>query len=193
MAAVEKQADWHPLVIMSATCASLNQYFKPLIDQGLTGNGTYIVISAKDVLDPANANNEFIKLYHDTLAAQGLDPKLSTYATGWSYAWFVVEDLKKANTYVGGLDRGNMMLAARNFDTVFPLAIDGLTAKTDGLNDAYFTEGGQMMQYTVTDKASIGTLVKAGDLVNLEGQLGTYETVEKASVPATEGSSTTTG
>ena len=51
------------------------------------------------------------------------------------------------------------MLATRNLDTVFPLAIDGLTAKTNGLKDAYVTEGGQMVQYTVTDPKQIGTLV----------------------------------
>jgi branched-chain amino acid transport system substrate-binding protein len=192
MAAIEKMTDWKPLVIMSATCASLNQYFKPLIDQGLTGKDTYIVISGKDVLDPANADDPFVKLYHDTLISQGLDPKLSTYATGWAYAWYTVEALKLANTYIGGLDRGNIMLATRNLDTVFPLAIDGLTTKTNGLQDAYVTEGGQMMKYTVTDPKQIGTLVKAGDLVDLEGQLGTYKTVEQASVPASAASTTTT-
>jgi hypothetical protein len=187
---VEKQTEWHPLVIMSATCASLNQYFKPLIDQGLTGNGTYILISGKDILDPANADLPFVKLYNQTLTSQGLDPKLSTYFTGWTYAWFTVEALKLANTYKGGLDRGNIMLATRNLDTVFPMALDGLTAKTNGLKDAYITEGGQMEQYTVTDPKAIGTLVKVGDLVNLEGQLGTYATVEQAS--ATSSASTTT-
>jgi len=35
--------------------------------------------------------------------------------------------------------------------------------------------------------------VDAGEIVNLEGQLGTYATVEKASLPATAGSTTTTG
>ena len=47
---------WKPLVIMSGTCASLNQFFKPLIDQGLTGAGTNLILNYKDVNDPANAN-----------------------------------------------------------------------------------------------------------------------------------------
>src|SRR6185312_13200162 len=158
------------------------------IDQGLTGNGTYIIISGKDVLDPANASNPLVQQYNSTLTAQGLDPKVSTYFTGWTYAWYTVEALKLANTYQGGLDRGNIMLATRNLDTVFPMAIDGLTSKTNGLKDAYVTEGGQMMQYTVTDPKQIGTLVTKGDLVNLEGQLGTYATVEKASSAAPAGS-----
>ena len=188
MAAIERQTEWKPLVIMSATCASLNQYFKPLIDQGLTGKDTYIVISGKDILDPANADNPLVKLYNETLTTQGLDPKLTTYFTGWTYAWFTVEALKLAATYEGGLDRGNIMLATRNLDLVWPLAFEGLTVKTDGMNDAYLTEGGRMVKYTVTDPKQLGVLEPAGDIVNLEGQLGTYATVEKASVPATAGS-----
>ncbi|MFT3852958.1 MAG: ABC transporter substrate-binding protein [Ilumatobacteraceae bacterium] len=191
MAAVEKQTSWHPLVIMSATCASLNQYFKPLIDQGLTGKDTYMVISGKDILDPDEADNPLVKLYDETTTAQGLDPKLTTYFTGWTYAWFTVETLKLAATYEGGLDRGNIMLAARNLDLVWPLAFEGLTARTDGMKDAYVTEGGRMVQYKVTDPKQLGTLEPAGDVVNLEGQLGTYATVESASVPAT--GATTTG
>ena len=46
--------NWHPLVIMSLTCGSLNQFFKPLIDQGLTGKDTYLILTGKDVNDPKN-------------------------------------------------------------------------------------------------------------------------------------------
>ena len=53
MADVEKQTTWHPLVIMSGTCGSLNQFFQPLIDQGLTGKDTYLIQTFKDVNDPA--------------------------------------------------------------------------------------------------------------------------------------------
>ena len=38
-----------------------------------------------------------------------------------------------------------------------------------------------MVQYTVTDKSKLGTLVPVGTLQNLEGQLGTFATVEQAS------------
>ena len=50
----------------------------------------------------------------------------------------------------------------------------------DGLKDAYLTEGGQMVQYKVTDPKKLGTFVPAGDLINLEGKLGTYATVKAA-------------
>ena len=40
-------------------------------------------------------------------------------------------------------------------------------------------EGGQMAVYTVSDPAALGTFVKVGDLLNREGELGTYATVSE--------------
>ncbi len=99
----------------------------------------------------------------------------------------MVDMLKNASTYVGGLDRGNIMLAARNIRETNPLLINGLTSITDGTKDAYLTEGGQMVKYTVTDPKKLGTFVQAGDLINLEGKLGTYKTVQAAAAAARDG------
>jgi hypothetical protein len=180
MADIEKQTAWHPLVIMSETCGSLNQFFKPLIDQGLTGKDTYLLQNFKDVNDPANASDPFIQLYKKTLTDQGLDPTATTYYTGFIFAWYIVDMLKNASTYVGGLDRGNLMLAARNIHENNPTLINGLTSITDGTKDAYLSEGAQMVQYKVTDPKQLGTYVPAGALINLEGKLGTYKTVQDA-------------
>jgi len=180
MSEVEKGA-WKPLVIMSATCGSLTQFFKPLIDQGLTGAGTNLIQTFKDVNDPQYADDEFVKLYHETVDAQGLDSTQSTYATGWIFAYYMTEILQLAATYEGGLDRGNIMLAARAIDKPIPLLIDGLQARMNGMEDAYLTEGGQMAEYQVTDPTALGTFVKVGDLINNEGKLGTYASVLEAS------------
>jgi branched-chain amino acid transport system substrate-binding protein len=185
MANVQKQTSWHPLVIMSLTCGSLNQFFKPLIDQGLTGEDTYLLRTGKDVNDAALQTDPAVVDYKTTLTAQGLDPNLTTYASGWYGAWYMVDVLKNAATYEGGLDRGNIILAARNIHATMPLTIDGLTTITDGMKDAYLTEGGQMVQYKVTDPKALGTFQSAGDVINLEGQLGTYQTVLDASAAAT--------
>jgi len=176
MGEVEKGA-WKPTVIMSATCGSLGQFFAPLIQQGLTGAGTHIIQTFKDVNDPAYADDEFVQLYRETVTSQGLDPAQSTYATGWIFAWYMTEILKLAATYEGGLDRGNIMVAARSLDAPMPLLLDGLSARMNGLEDAYLTEGGQMAVYEVTDPAQLGTFVKVGDLINNEGKLGTYANV----------------
>jgi branched-chain amino acid transport system substrate-binding protein len=181
MGEVEKgKANWDPLVIMSATCGSLSQFFKPLIDQGLTGAGTHLVQTFIDVNDPANAENDFVKLFHETLQAQGLDDTQSTYATGWIFAWYAIEIFKLAATYEGGLDRGNIMLAARAIDQPNPLLFEGLTNIMNGTEDAYLNEGGRMAQYVVTDPAALGTFQGVGDLINNEGGTGTYADVVTA-------------
>ena len=192
MANVEKQTSWKPLVIMSGTCGSLNQFFKPLIDQGLTGANTQLVQNFKDVNDPALQSDPIVQLYQKVMQEQGLDYKVTTYFTGWIFAWYMVDILKNASTYEGGLDRGNIMLAARNIHEVSPMLIDGLTSITEGKDDAYLTEGGRMVKYTITDPKALGTFEPVGDLINLEGQLGTYKTVQEAAV-ATGGATTTTG
>jgi branched-chain amino acid transport system substrate-binding protein len=184
MAAIEKQTTWKPLVIMSETCGSLNQFFQPLIDQGLTGAGTYLLQNFKDINDPANQSDPIVQLYQKVMTEQGLDYKVTTYATGWIFAWFMVDILKNAATYEGGLDRGNIMLAARNVHENNPFLLNGLTSITDGTKDAYLTEGAQMVQYEVTDPKKLGTYKPVGDLINLEGQLGTYKTVQAAGAAA---------
>ena len=62
----------------------LNQFFKPLIDQGLTGKDTYLIQTGKDVNDPKNQSDPAVIDYKTTLTAQGLDPNLTTYASGWT-------------------------------------------------------------------------------------------------------------
>jgi branched-chain amino acid transport system substrate-binding protein len=179
MANVEK-GSWKPVVIMSGTCGSIAQFFQPLLDQGLTGKDTYIVQTFKDVNDPANANDPIVKTYNEVVTKAGLDPKKTTYFTGWIFAWYMTEILKEAASYTGGLNRGNMMVAARSITQTNPTLIAGLTSVMNGNEDAYLTEGGQIVKYTVTDPAKLGTFVKSGDLIDLEGKLGTYATVAAA-------------
>ena len=89
----------------------------------------------------------------------------------------MVEILKEAASYKGGLNRANIMLAARAIQQINPALFPGLTSKMDGLKDAYLIEGGQMMKYTVTDPKKLGDFVPDGPLINNEGKLGTYATV----------------
>jgi hypothetical protein len=176
LADVEK-GSWHPTVILSATCASKNQFFKPLIDQGLTGKDTYTVLYYKDPLDPALATDPFVATYKDVLTKAGLDPNKTTYFTGWAYAWYTVAVLKEAASYRGGLNRANIMLAAHAIQQTSPILLAGVTSQLDGLKDAYLVEAGQMVQYTVSDPKQLGTFVPNGPLINLEGKLGTYKSV----------------
>jgi ABC-type branched-subunit amino acid transport system substrate-binding protein len=175
MAEVEKSTTWKPIVIASGTCTSLTQFFQPLIDQGLTGKDTYEVQTLKDVNDPKYADDPFVKLYHETVKAQGLDDTQSTYAQGWWFAATMVNILQEAAKYEGGLDRGNIALAARFIDFNNPLVFDGITQQTNGFADAYLNEGAQMGKYTITDPATLGSFEPAGELVDNNGQLGNFD------------------
>jgi len=179
MAAVEK-GSWKPTVIMSETCGSLGQFFQPLIDQGLSGKDTYLLQNFLEVNDPANADKPIVKAYQEIMKTAGLDPTKTTYFTGFIFGWYMTEILKEAASYKGGLNRANIMLAARAIQQTNPTLIEGLTSKMDGLKDAYLTEGAQMVQYIVTDPKKLGAFQKAGDLINLEGKLGTYAVVKAA-------------
>ncbi len=191
LAAVERQTAWKPLVILTGACGSPTNIFQPLIDQGLTGNGAYFETYYKDVNDPAMQTDPAVVEYQKAVTAQGLDPHNTSYALGWLYAWETTEAVRRAATFQGGIDRGNIMLGARALNENNPMFYPGITTYTDGLKDAYTGEGGQMVQYTVTDKGKLGLLVPVGPLQNLEGQLGTYATVEQASAAPTGSTPTT--
>ena len=147
---------------MSGTCASKGQFFQPLLDQGLTGKDTYTILNFKDPLDPANASDPIVVAYNDVMKKAGLDPTKSTYFTGWIFGWYIVETFKEAASYKGGLNRANIMLAARAIQQTNPILFSGLTSKMDGLKDAYLTEGGQMEKYTITDPKKLGNWVPTG-------------------------------
>ena len=166
---------------MSATCASLSQFFQPLIDQGLTGAGTHIIQTFKDVNDVAFADDEFVKLYHETVTAQGLDSKQTTYATGWIFAWYMVEILR-AGGHVRGRSRPRQHHARGSCDRRADAAAArrASSAEMNGIEDAYLTEGGQMAIYEVSDPTQLGTFTKVGDLIDNEGKLGTYASVVEA-------------
>jgi ABC-type branched-subunit amino acid transport system substrate-binding protein len=191
LATMERQTAWKPLIILSSACGSPSNIFQPLIDQGLTGADAYFETYYKDVNDPAMQSDPAVVEYQKAVTAQGLDPHNTSYALGWLYGWSTVEALKRAATFQGGLDRGNIMLGARALNENNPMFYPGITTYTDGLKDAYTAEGGQMVQYTVTDKTKLGTLVPVGALQNLEGQLGTYATVDGASALPTGSTPTT--
>jgi branched-chain amino acid transport system substrate-binding protein len=179
MADVEK-GSWHPVVILSATCQSKNQFFQPLIQQGLTGKDTYTVLYYKDPLDPALASDPFIVAYNDIMKKAGLDPNKTTYFTGLAFAWYTVAILKEAASYRGGLNRANIALASHELQVPSPIVIPGIASKVDGNKDAYMVEGGQMVKYTVTDPKQLGTWVPDGPVIDTDGQLGTYATVKAA-------------
>jgi hypothetical protein len=133
----------------------------------------------KDVNDEAFADDPEVQLFHTTAKAQGLDDKQTTYATGWLFAIYMVDVLEQAAKYKGGLDRGNIALAARYINTKNALVFDQITQHTEGLKDAYLVEGGRMAEYKVTDPKALGTFEQVGDLLDNDGGIGTYQDFQK--------------
>jgi branched-chain amino acid transport system substrate-binding protein len=174
-----ERSNWKPIFLLPTACGATS-IFQPLIDQGLSGNGAYLVQSATQVNDPSVADTPFVKAYNEFLPTDKLDPKVTTYAGGWQFAWAATEILKKATSYKGGLNRANVALAMRDMDQPLPLLLSGLSYKSSGTTDEYLYEGGQVAQYNVTDPKTPGTFKPVGDLINFEGQLGTYDNFAQA-------------
>src|SRR5205085_2500959 len=135
------------IVIISSTCSSVAQFFKP-VDPA--GDKAYIVGQAKDVTDPALANDADVKQYYDDVnkygVSQGLDPKVLSVGTGYIAGYLTVDVLKRASKMEGGLTRANFMNAVWSSDLKVPLSIGG-KLHLDGITDAYGTEYAIIQQY----------------------------------------------
>jgi len=174
-----ERSAWKPLIFLPNGCigaATVN----PLIEQGLTGAGAFIVQNFTDIADPSVANVPFVEAYNEFLPTQDMDPKNTAFSLGWGLGWAMTQIIADASTYEGGLNRANIVLAARAFDHRIPLLLPGLTTKVNGTEDAYLQEGGQVVEYTVADPKAFGVYTPVGDVVNFEGQLGTWDTFKSA-------------
>jgi hypothetical protein len=82
------------------------------------------------------------------------------------YGWAWVQALQIAGQLDGGLNRANLLLAARSLDMNNPLQLPGITFRADGNKDSYYTEGGVYQQFDVAQQA----YVNRGDVFNLDGK-----------------------
>ena len=78
-------------------------------------------------------------------------------------------------------------------DQPLPLLLSGLQYRTFGDTDQYLFEGGEVAQYVVTDPKATGTFKPVGDLINFEGQLGTYDNFADALKAGNPATTTTVG
>ncbi len=89
------------------------------------------------------------------------------------YCQYVEGVLLSAAELPGGLNRVNLMAALWNSDTTNDNLLGG-SLKLDGVNDAYWTEAAQLQRIVVGDDGEL-TFESTGDIVDLEGQGGSYE------------------
>jgi len=160
-------AQYKGVKILSYTCQGVATYFKP-VDPA--GEGVLVATAGKDaseVDDPDVA--DAIKVLKD----EGADANKGANFTGAIFAQSIYGLFKQAAALPGGLNRVNVMKAVWNADFTNPLALNGSTSKTNGVKDAYLVEAAQFVRYHApTGGAPLGTYEFVGDLINLEGQIG---------------------
>jgi branched-chain amino acid transport system substrate-binding protein len=153
------------LVYQTATCAN-PVFFTP---PGSSADGVYTSANLRDVANPANASDPAVADYLEAFAASGSDASPGGIAVaGWIAADLTVHVLEEAAAS-GTLSRQSIIDAARNIDYAPALLREGLNFYMDAV-DGYIAEGTQIVQWNAAD----GVFVDVGDVINLEGTLGTY-------------------
>jgi ABC-type branched-subunit amino acid transport system substrate-binding protein len=134
---------WDPKVFLTNTCAS-----RLLISQlaGGAGDGVYTSGNIVDPSDPANADNEGVKLFKAQYDGAGLKGDLGTTAVGWSVGEITVAILKKAQD-TGTLSRKSIIEAARNMTYKPSLERPGADYKMNGEEDGFSFQTLQVEQW----------------------------------------------
>ncbi|MEQ8437481.1 MAG: ABC transporter substrate-binding protein [Ilumatobacter fluminis] len=169
-------SEWRPQYYMSYTCNNLSSFFTPVQDAaGLLaaeGSGVRMTNLNKVCGDPQYADDPAIQEVEQILADYGdVTCADGSYSTGVLYGHIVEDVLRSAAAMPGGLNRVNLMAAVWNLDETDDLVLGG-TQRTDGVNDAYIQEAAQVQEVQVVDGSL--TFAGIGDLVDLEGQAGSY-------------------
>jgi branched-chain amino acid transport system substrate-binding protein len=154
---------------------TLDAYFTPSVCKGIAAymepagpaaDGWNIVGGGvKDTADPNYIDEPFITFLNGQLEADGLDPSISLFGTGFFYGWPNIEVLRIAAELPGGLSRTNFILALRSFSGPHPLLLDGMSFGVDGAADAFFIEGSD---FSVFDAAAQSWNI-VGDVVDVNG------------------------
>jgi branched-chain amino acid transport system substrate-binding protein len=169
-----ERSSWDPDVITGNSCAQIETSLAPLQKEGLTGDGTMVIQYYYNPSDPANKAPEYAELYAEQMKKDGLDPEVAQYTNGWFWGWYLVAVLRNADAMQGGLNRANIAVAARTISQPYPLLVEGLTSKMNGVEDAYLFEGGQMFRYEGATTSKIGEWKPIGELINREGSTGNF-------------------
>jgi branched-chain amino acid transport system substrate-binding protein len=160
LAAAAKQL-WMPSV-----CKPLSFVGEKVVGQASNGwlNAGGAVM---DINDPSMAGNPGIQYAQKILKDAGIDPKLSSsFSAGFYLGWPIIEMLKIASQFEGGLNRANYLLAMRSMDMTSPFLLPGVKMVTSGNKDAFVIEGSEIGRFDSAKQ----TWVQEGDIVDLGGQ-----------------------
>jgi hypothetical protein len=135
---------------------------------GSAGNGWWIISPGlKDIKDPTQQDDPYIKWFRDQLKSKGLDPESSSnLGLGVNYGFPVVQALAIGGQLDGGLTRTNFLLALRTIDMTSPMLVPGIRLHMDGMNDAYPVEGGVFQKWDSAKQ----TWINQGNVIDLDGK-----------------------
>jgi branched-chain amino acid transport system substrate-binding protein len=154
--------------LLSYTCQGIPTYFTP-VDPA--GEGVIVTKSALDASD--EAESEEVARLNQILRDAGIDPFQGSFFTGAAFATTVEKVFRAASELEGGLNRVNLMRAVWNADFEASTGLPGTTFRTDGVNDAYFTEAAQFSRYVPPAAGEdSGHYEPVGELLNTEGETG---------------------
>jgi len=160
-------ANYQGMKILSYTCQGIAAYFKP-VDPA--GEGVLVATAGKDA---AEVDDPEVAATNEVLKKAGVDPTKGSYFTGAIFARNIEGAFRQASAMEGGLNRVNMMRAIWKADWKNPLALNGASIKSDGVNDAYLVEAARFAEYHApTGGAELGTYEFVGDLIDVQGQTG---------------------
>lgn len=170
MAALAGQSGYDPVTILSYTCQGIPTYFKPVDPAGAD------VIVATSAKEAGELEDPAVQEAREVLEAADLNPDQGSFYTGVIFAHTVEQTLRQASELEGGLNRVNLMRAVWQADVSNPLALEGSTYRTDGVNDAYLVEAAQFARYVPPAAGEeLGRYESIGELINLEGETGSVE------------------
>jgi ABC-type branched-subunit amino acid transport system substrate-binding protein len=170
-------SEWRPEFYMSYTCNNLASFIEPVKDQALAladaGTPIQMTIGNKVCGDPQYDDDPSTQLTIQVLADYGnVTCQDGSYSTGILYGQLIEQLLRDAAALPGGLNRVNLMAATWNADFTNDNFIGG-TYRTDGVNDAYFSEAAQIRAIVASPDGAL-TFEDVGEFVDLEGQGGSF-------------------
>jgi len=153
--------------ILSYTCQGIATYFKP-VDPA--GEGVLVAVAGKDA---SMTDDPEVARVNEILEEAGLDPNTGSYFTGALFGVNLEAAFRQAAELEGGLNRVNLMRAVWNAEWENPLALEGSTIATAGVDDAYLVEAAQFARYVPPEGgAPLGRYEFIGDLIDVEGETG---------------------
>ncbi len=166
---------WGATIMVSSTCQNIGLFWGPLHSQAAgAAHGIQIISTTKDIGDPRWADDPWVMKVRSELEAAGIDPDAGAQQTGYAFAEQLDHVLREAAAN-GGLGRANVMQASWQQNWEAQNALPGSTIQTDGANDAYIVEAGEISMLNLPPDAEAGSWVAVtGELIDVEGDLGSF-------------------